>query len=159
MLRSVAGRDGDDDTDYDHVATVYNGGDHFDDRVPVVHHHYGGDDIHHSPVDHRGYNDDLYAVHHDHLVVYEYDDEYLYDPVHHYLFDLDQHDDELDGSGADDDHPAERVISERRQHGRSARRHTDRVHRTIRVSRWDGDRRQTDHDVSAHDTVRGENHP
>lgn len=41
----------------------------------------------HSPPDLSGQHDALFAVHHDHLVVFEYDAEYLYDPQHHYLFD------------------------------------------------------------------------
>jgi hypothetical protein len=43
--------------------------------------------VHHSPPDRRAYNDALIVTHRDHLVIFEYDDEYLYDPVHHYLFD------------------------------------------------------------------------
>lgn len=41
----------------------------------------------HSPADHRGY-DILAAAHADHLVVFDADPEFLYDPVHHYLFDV-----------------------------------------------------------------------
>ena len=43
--------------------------------------------MHHSPPDHREYNDGLFVEHSDHLVAW-YDPEYLYDPVHHYLFDV-----------------------------------------------------------------------
>ena len=53
------------------------------------HDHDGGDAIHHDDPAHREYNDNLLPAHVDHLVVYQYDDEYLYDPVHHYLFDND----------------------------------------------------------------------
>ena len=43
--------------------------------------------IHHDDPAHREYNDNLLPLHYDHLVPWYYDDEYLYDPVHHYLFD------------------------------------------------------------------------
>jgi hypothetical protein len=33
------------------------------------------------------YNDHLLVTHGDHLVPYQYDERFLYDPVHHYIFD------------------------------------------------------------------------
>ena len=71
-----------------HVAyqRVYAGIDN-DDRVPVVLQPPGGDEMFHSPPDPSGQHDGLFAAHHDHLVVYEYDPEYLWDPEHYYIFD------------------------------------------------------------------------